>query len=237
MYPKTLPAKTNAKAKIKDFFTKIGLHKSAQRQKSKFDLEIERWFSDRGDETLRLDYPNLSETSIVFDLGGYKGDFSAQIFEKYGCFVYLFEPHPEFYEACVERFKSNDKVIPINAGLSNVAGSFYLSDSVDGSSFLNAERDGKPTIKCEVRELFAVLEELDVEHIDLMKINIEGGEYPLLKHIVDLNKTALVDTYQIQFHNFIEDAVSQRDFIVEGLSKTHERTWCYEFVWENWKAR
>jgi len=52
-------------------------------------LELKRWFKNRGDETLRLDYPELNENSVVFDLGGYKGDFAQAINEKYGCTVYL----------------------------------------------------------------------------------------------------------------------------------------------------
>ena len=54
-----------------------------------FLLEAARWFRDKGDETLRLDYP-LTQESIVFDLGGYHGDFAAAVYERYGCKVYLF---------------------------------------------------------------------------------------------------------------------------------------------------
>ena len=48
-------------------------------QKDEFTVEMTRWFSDKGDETLRLDYPKLNEESIVFDLGGFKGDFAQAI--------------------------------------------------------------------------------------------------------------------------------------------------------------
>ena len=65
-------------------------------RKDEFTIEVSRWFSDNGDETLRLDYPALSGESIVFDLGGYVGDFAYKINKKYGCKVYLFEPHPMF---------------------------------------------------------------------------------------------------------------------------------------------
>ena len=64
---------------------------------------------------------------------------------------------------------------------------------------------------------------------------IEGSEYPLLIHLAKLNSLDLVEEYQIQFHNFIPDAIPKRDNIIEYLSQTHKRTWCYYFVWENWK--
>mgnify|MGYP006140092427 FL=1 len=47
------------------------------------------------------------------------------------------------------------------------------------------------------------------------------------------NMLHIIDDYQIQFHNFIDGAIERRDFIVNSLSESHHRTWCYEFVWEN----
>ena len=77
----------------------------------------------------------------------------------------------------------------------------------------------------------------NVDQIALMKINIEGGEFPLLEHIANNNCLDLVEEYQIQFHNFVSDAGSKREKISQALEKTHNRTWCYTFVWENWKKR
>jgi len=199
--------------------------------------EVTRWFRDKGDENLRLDYPGLDEKSVVFDLGGYRGDFAHAINEKYGCTVYLFEPHPTFFQICVDRFVLNTKVIPLNYGLSDKNGAFTLSDSADGSSFLNPNHLADEGIECEVEEILSALKKLEIPEIHLMKINIEGGEYPLLLHMASESALDLVNQYQIQFHNFIDDAESMRDEIVRALSKTHERTWCYTFVWENWKRK
>jgi FkbM family methyltransferase len=203
--------------------------------KDEFTLEVTRWFKDRGDETLRLDYPELNIDSIVFDLGGYVGDFAHSINEKYGCKIYLFEPHPKFYEICVNRFADNEKVIPLNYGLSDIEGDFFLSDSDKGSSFLNPNHLEKEGIRCQLKEFFNVLLHLDIKKIDLMKINIEGSEYPLLMHIAENGKLDLINEYQIQFHSFIESSKSKRDRIIQSLTKTHQQTWCYIFVWENWK--
>ena len=153
----------------------------------------------------------------------------------YDCTVYLFEPHPLFYKKCVTRFKENPKVIPFNIGLSDEDGIFELSDSKDGSSFLHKKIGSGSSVKCQVREFFKVMEELKVSHIHLIKINIEGSEYQLLEHMAKKNMLHIVDDYQIQFHNFIDGAVERRDFIVNSLSESHHRTWCYEFVWENWE--
>lgn len=203
--------------------------------KDKFTVEMARWFKDMGDKTLRLNYPTLNKDSIVFDLGGYFGDYAYEINKKYGCKVYLFEPHPKFYDKCVKRFSENKKITSFNFGISDNDGTFNLSDSFDGSSFLNPTHKLKHEVKCEVKEFFSVLSNLNIKNIDLIKINIEGGEYPLLKHIADKNKLEIIDEYQIQFHNFVEGAESKRNILIDELSKTHKRTWCYKFIWENWK--
>ncbi len=56
-----------------------------------------------------------------------------------------------------------------------------------------------------------------------------------MEHIISCGKQAIVRQYQIQFHNFVENAVDRRIQISRALSETHEQTWCYTFVWENWR--
>jgi FkbM family methyltransferase len=203
--------------------------------KDEFTIQVKKWFADRGDQTLRLEYPELTSDSIVFDLGGYLGDFSAAIVERYNCKIYIFEPHPEYFFKCIERFSSYKNVMVLNYGLADKDGEFLLSNQSDGSSFINPNHAQKDGIKCVIRDFSNVLDELDIINIDLMKINIEGGEFPLMEHIVSCGKQALVRQYQIQFHNFVENAVTRRIKISRALSETHVRTWCYTFVWENWR--
>ena len=81
------------------------------------------------------------------------------------------------------------------------------------------------------------LAELSVSNIDLMKINIEGGELPLIKRIVEENLLVIVDQIQIQFHNFVENASEIREEFLAQVAKTHDPTSCCKFVWENWKRK
>ena len=57
-------------------------------------------------DTETLDYP-LNEGSTVFDIGGYRGTWTADIVAKYNPTVYLFEPTFEYYEECKKRFKDS----------------------------------------------------------------------------------------------------------------------------------
>ena len=74
--------------------------------KDEISIAVNKWFRDDGDKALRLNYA-LTKESIVFDLGGYKGDFAFEINQKFGCHVYLYEPVEKFYRECAYRFKDN----------------------------------------------------------------------------------------------------------------------------------
>jgi len=191
-----------------------------------FTVEISRWFRDKGDSTHRLNY-TLKPESIVFDLGGYIGNFSSSIYEKFGCKVFLFEPHPKYYDICAARFEENPNVSVFNYGLSNIDGNFSLTDSADLSSFLEERKENNQEIICELKNFISVVKDLEIKKIDLIKINIEGGEYPILEYIIENDLVSFIDNYQIQFHNFVIDAIDKRNHIVQALSRTHTRTWCY----------
>ena len=205
--------------------------------KDKFHIEVDRFLKIDGDNTIRLEYPDLNTESIVFDVGGFRGDFAEKIYQKFQCYVYIFEPHPLFYRELVDKFSEYEKVKVFNFGLSSCEGNFAISDSVDGSSFDNPNIKSKNVITCSVKNIVAVIRELSITQIDLMKINIEGGEYELLNALASANLLKTCVNYQIQFHNFIKESKSKRDHLHLELAKTHKLDWNYEFVWENWSQR
>jgi FkbM family methyltransferase len=200
-----------------------------------FTRDVKRWFQDDGDQKLRLDYA-LDVNSIVIDVGGYLGDFASDIHEKYGCLVYVFEPDIRFFTQCKKRFSSNSKVRVFNYGLSSRNAELVLSDDADGSSFSNFEGNNKGNL-AKVRKLSEVIEELDIKSVDLLKVNIEGDEYPLLNHIIAEGLLPQIQNIQVQFHEFIKDAEKKRSSILSEMEKTHQQTWCYTFVWENWSRK
>lgn len=200
-----------------------------------FLLEVARWFRDRGDEVLRLDYP-LTNESIVFDLGGYHGDFAAAIHERYGCKVYVFEPVPEFHQMCVTRFLSNNKIVCLNYGLSSTDGWLDIGMAENASSFSSPLAKGALQ-RVQVRSVVECIRDLGVDRIDLMKINIEGGEFDILPAIVESGDIRKLQYLQVQFHNFVDHAAKRRAAIRAQLAYTHTEMWNYDFVWESWKLK
>lgn len=192
------------------------------------------WQEANGDSTLRVNY-DLNERSVVFDLGGYHGDFAVTMFCKYNCEVYVFEPVPEFYNIIQSKFSNNPRVHPYRFGLSDKDSFEEISlTDVSSSIFIH---DG-PTTKIELKDIVRFLKNEKIEKVDLIKINIEGAEYDLLDSLLDNGMITMFKNLQIQFHDFIVDNASERmKKIQERLSKTHRLTYQYEFVWENWEIK
>lgn len=203
-----------------------------------FNSEIERWFSDSGDVYLRLNYPEMDNNSLVMDLGGYIGNFTESIYSRYNCKVMVFEPVNMYYNICNYKFENNDKIEVYKYGLSGVDQKCTISVTGDiSSTFVNIESDCEKEI-ITIKSIGDFFEENSIEKVDLIKINIEGGEYDLLDYLIS-NPEILkkIKNIQVQYHIFIDDHEKRRSLINYELEKTHERTWNYEWVWENWKIK
>jgi FkbM family methyltransferase len=197
-----------------------------------FDKEsLERWFKDKGDENHRVNY-DLNENSLVIDLGGYLGEWTEKIHNKYSCNVYVFEPVFKYYNNIVEKFKNNNKIKIFNLGLSGVNDEVVIKhDNASSSIFI--ENGVEEKIK--LVKYYDFINDNKIGYIDLIKINIEGSEYELLEHIIENNLQLKIKNLQIQFHKTFNDSEEKREEIRKVLSLTHKLTYDYTFVWENWE--
>jgi len=193
-------------------------------------LRVIPWFRDNGDKTHRLNY-DLKESSIVFDLGGFHGQWAADIFCKYASQVFIFEPVENFAQQIMQRFSNNKSIRVFKFGLSDTDKSERLSLSEDGSSIF--KREGEEVL-IELKQINKFIDEYKITLVDLMKINIEGGEYDLLEFLIKTGAIIKFRNIQVQFHDFIPDAYKRMKNIQIELQKTHSLTYSYEFVWENW---
>lgn len=192
---------------------------------------IEQWRNDDGDNTHRLNY-NLNNNSIVFDLGGYIGWFTEQINNKYGSKICCFEPIKELCTELQNKFINfkNITVFPLAISDENKKEIIYVNN--DASSMF--QKTGQ-SVEIDCITLDKAMSNNSVNYIDLIKINIEGTEYPLLEYMIKNNLIEKCDNIQVQFHNFIEHHDLRYDYIQYELSKTHHLTYRYPFVWENWE--
>ena len=205
----------------------------AEDKKNIQEFRVQDWFEINGDETLRVDY-DLNENSVVFDVGGYKGDWSNAIYEKYNCTIYIFEPIKAYADYVKKRFDGIDKIKVYTAGLSNENKKTILSVREDSTSIY---KKGDNNEEVELIDVSEFIEEKKISKIDLLKVNIEGGEYDLLGRLINSDLIKIINNVQIQFHSFVENAENKMRDIQSSLKETHYLTYQFEFVWENWKKK
>ena len=192
------------------------------------------WDRERGYSTYRLDY-NLNESSHVFDVGGYLGKWAEKIENKYHPYIDIFEPVPSYFQKIKQKFEGNNKVSVHNYAIGDKNEGKIITVDENSSSFYRQKESEKITVSA--HDIAEVIKELNLAEVDLIKINIEGGEYVLLQRILDEGLALCFKNIQIQFHDFIENADVKREEIRSQLKKTHKLTYDFYFIWENWEKR
>ena len=195
---------------------------------------VEAWFKADKEHDLRLTY-SLNQDSVVLDVGAYDGAWARQIHRRYKCRVICFEP----VKSCFEKLKANvghiEKITLLNVGVKNKTGFTDIYANGDASSIWNVPEGPVAVEHIQIMSILDIAKAINF--IDLIKMNIEGDEYEVLDAIIDAGIQSKFGNYQIQFHRDIPEYQSRRDRIVAELAKTHKRTYCFDYVWENWELK
>lgn len=170
---------------------------------------------------------DLTPDSTVIDIGGYDGDFAAEIHKRYGCYVHIYEPCIEFYDRIKARFKDNPKIAFFYSAVSNEFGGVTIR--VKGS--MTGEWADGPA------QTAPSIDACMLEDSDLLKINCEGGEFAILESLIECDGVKKHRNIQVQVHSVVPDCVRRYKAIREGLMKTHRPTFEENWCWENWEKR
>ena len=194
---------------------------------------LRRWWADGGDERFRFDY-DLTPASFVMDLGGYEGQWASDLYGRHLCRIAVFEPVAGFAENIRRRFAKNDHIDVFQFGLAASARTERIYIRGAGSSTYGKKAKAEKIELVDVRDWF---DKQEIKSVDLMKINIEGGEFELLERMIETGLTKKVSDIQVQFHNIAFESTMRMEAIKDGLAETHTPGYQYKFVWENWKRK
>ena len=123
---------------------------------------------------------------VMLDVGAHFGT-SASYFDALGWTIHCFEPDPDNRKKLTSRFgnKSNISVDP--RAVSDTVEkdvSFFTSEESTGISGLHAFRETHSlTAKVDVTTVRDIVADNDIEHIDFLKIDVEGFDFNVLKGI------------------------------------------------------
>lgn len=183
-----------------------------------------------------IEAPVMGPDSLVWDVGAFDGDWSARVYEKYQARICTFEIEPDFHAQVTRRFESNSKIRCFGFGLGDKNANLMATRAAMGTTLFagSDSSSGADQIEVPVRDVVQVMDELGSPSIDLMKINIEGGEYGLLERMIAAGRVRDVRCFMIQFHEWIDGSYGRRNAIRKALRKTHDVRWQYAFCWEQW---
>lgn len=196
-------------------------------------INLRRWILDKGEEK-RYNY-NLNTNSLVFDIGGYKGQWASDIYSMYNSRIIIIEPQLDFYNKISSRFANNPRIEVYPIALGNSNREELISFDADASTTFNKSKSKKE--KMHFVDVLSFFNTNKIQNVDLMKINIEGGEYELLSRIIETGLVNNIKNIQIQFHDFVPNAKTEMENIQNQLKLTHKLTFQYSFVWENWEIK
>lgn len=220
--------------KIVSFFNKVKTYIRQHYFPTEQDKSIQKWRADNGDYNLSPVH-ELDENSLVLDIGGFHGNYAAEIYARYSCNIKIFEPVPHFVEMMKKRFKKNPKIEVLDIGLGGHTSTETMSvNQYSSSIYRNVSKDA---ISIKIVNIVEWLEANKIEKVSLIKINIEGSEYELLEKLIESPYIHRINEIQVQFHDFFADAKERMHTIQAKLSETHELTFQYPFIWENWELK
>ena len=139
--------------------------------------DSDRFFNEVFVDKIYDPVSKLGKLNTVIDLGACTGEFSYWVYDQAEK-IYAIEPIKKYYrqmEDIVEQYKL-DKLKPFNLAIGSYNGRGFMNEDLKkGAAKLNgaSEVSTRPT---EVRTLATFMKENDIEFVDVLKIDIEGGE-------------------------------------------------------------
>lgn len=126
-------------------------------------------------------FKKLKDIEIVFDVGA-RADVDYLVL-KPNIELHAFEPVPLFFSQLVE----GRSKLPLtrltylnNYGLGDVEGEFLYNASIQAFEFSEAHPDAGGDIKLPVKTLDWYCDNMNIKHIDFLKIDVEGYDYKVL---------------------------------------------------------
>ncbi len=173
---------------------------------------------------------------LIIDVGANKGqtiNFFLNLFPK--ATIIAFEPNSKLYNKLTKKFKYLPNIHPINKGVSNQTNKLLFKETItdETSTFeeLNYKSDYLKrkskilgcdpknivvdTYKVDTIRLFDFINNENIQHINILKIDTEGHEFKCLEGLF-CGYTPTIDIIQLEYHNddMYLNAVSEESIVM-----------------------
>jgi FkbM family methyltransferase len=159
------------------------------------------------------DFVNVEENDVVIDIGFNYGLFSMISLKNNPSKIIAFEPNPKLVSN-YQKFFNNEKIELYQKAVSNRTGIIIFNENNDpGMSTLLSDintHNINATYEVELINFYQFLQENNINQIDYLKVDCEGGEYDIFDSIPNEYLTNQVKKIALEFHHKFEDEKVQK---------------------------
>ena len=134
-----------------------------------FESTKELYITEIFDKKLHTYNQTVREGDVVVDIGASVGIFTESIIDKNPKHVYCVEPYPPHYKNLKYNMRNYSNVTCIPIGISSSGGEQIFETAVHGN---------EASMECITFKQFIQI--FEINHIDFLKLDCEGGEYSIL---------------------------------------------------------
>jgi FkbM family methyltransferase len=150
------------------------------------DLIVARWCLEGNEFSFLTEF--LGNVKVIVDGGAYIGISALALADTFPqSRIFAIEPDPENYDLLVRNTADARNIIPINAALVAESGAVTLFDRENGPWGFSALQQVGGRKRAEVPGLSMtdLMEQFDLDHVDVLKLDIEGAEKAVLENSED----------------------------------------------------
>lgn len=178
------------------------------------------------------DHP-LSKDSIVLEIGAYHGEWGREIHRRYGCRVWMFEPHSEHV------YMIRSEPLPVELTVIQAAvGSDAKNDIIRIKGSMTGFFADGPKELVTVIPASLLLDFFWPLPCDLLHINAEGAEFEILRGLVAHMVINKFKRILVQWHSVVENYEARYEVIQKWLHETHNLVFDDEpSHWQIWQRK
>jgi len=155
-------------------------------EKADISISTERLGSDYGGWT--IEKGSVSKETIVYSFGvGEDVSFDIALIEKYNAIVHAFDPTPKSIEWVKDNVSKSEFILH-EYGISDFDGEIQFNPPTNpdhiSHTILDRNETHKNAITVPVRNLATIMHLLGHNHVDILKMDIEGAEYDVVENMI-----------------------------------------------------
>jgi FkbM family methyltransferase len=160
----------------------------------------------------------LTSSSVLVDVGcGYEAELSVHLMSRYGVRAFGVDPtqkHAPALRAMEQHYEGRFRHIPCAVAATAGTMTFHESAVNESGSLLgdhkNVAHDPIRSYQVEAVTLGALLEKIGADHVDFLKLDLEGEEYKVLDRATTHDLQAFAQIF-VEFHHHCVDRFSMQD--------------------------